>query len=462
MSSSSSNPASSAVVPPITSGAFAWAKQQTRQLVATAKQNPFWGNATIEFVGANLMSVACVGSTAERIEQCIMQFGNTAYVFLGGLGFDKVLDTIYEKTIPNIEVLKQTDSGKEWYKFGKTIGMMGYIIPFLLVLPKFRDLMTLKTTGAITFDEMTGYTSFDRNDPKHKLAETNTIHQKWHDVRMTMGTGMAAGLGLFALAGWALANKKEYPEFLRKIEQADTGLSIPNPFKKGEAIPLRLPGTLVGVTEKDKTRSIFLKDGKFMNFTGGNLMMTWVLPGYTGWLLEPRGILGVFEDVVKASWAVGSFSGLKGGVVNTAINAIEKAPAVDKQFDQWLGGKDEKHYFIREAIATALYAMPVLFSFHTRGLRAKLGGFKGKQHEIPAIPIEAYVDVDDPTTAPNSFTNKTLQLDTAKMQPKQPQPFLRQTLQHLNLTVPAPPNHNSITPLQARTAYRKTLTSMGV
>ena len=43
-------------------------------------------------------------------------------------------------------------------------------------------------------------------------------------------------------------------------------------------------------------------------------------------------------------------------------------------------------------MGTVLYAMPVLFSFSTRGIRAKLFGFKGQQHEISAIPIEAYQD----------------------------------------------------------------------
>jgi hypothetical protein len=265
---------------------------------------------------------------------------------------------------------------------------------------------------------------------------------------------MAAGLGLFALAGWALANKKDYPEFLRKIEQADTGLTIPNIFDRTKSIPLRLPDTLVGVTETDKTRSIFLKDGKFMNFTGGNLMMTWVLPGYTGWLLEPRGILGVFEDVLKASWSVMSFSGMKGGVVNAAINTVEKTPAVNKQFDQWLGGKDEKHYFIREAVATALYALPVLFSFHSRGLRAKLGGFKGNQHEIPAIPIDAYVDVQEPT-APTSFTSKALlQSNNISGTPVTPQrnqqPFLHQALHIINTTPPATTHKTERLPVRPR------------
>jgi hypothetical protein len=69
-------------------------------------------------------------------------------------------------------------------------------------------------------------------------------------------------------------------------------------------VKIGLPGFLVGENNGDGNRSIFLKDGKFSNFTGGNLMTAWVLPGYTGWLLSPRGPLGVFEDAVKASWAV--------------------------------------------------------------------------------------------------------------------------------------------------------------
>jgi hypothetical protein len=386
-------PSMSALEP--ATGLLASAKANSRNLITAIRENPFWGSLAMELTGANLMGVLCVGNMAERIEQCIMQFGNTAQTFIGGLLVDKALDFAYKKTIPNLEEALKTPSGKAWYKFGKSMALFGYITPFMLVLPKMRDIYTLKTTGAITFDEMTGYTQFNRDDPEHKQRENETIHKKWQQIITVIGTGFTGFMALYALAGWAIAKGKDYPKWLENIERAEWQGEL---FGKKD-FRIALPGCLVGETNGNGERSIFLKDGKFSNFTGGYLMTSWLLPGYTGWLLSPRGILGVFEDVVKAGWAVASFSGLKSGVVKKFESAVEGNKFFDKGFDQWFGNKENRSHFSREFVGTVLYAMPVLFSFSTRGIRAKLFGFKGQQHEISAIPIEAYQDEEATTTS---------------------------------------------------------------
>ena len=390
----SSTPFTSAIEP--SKGILASAKAHSRNLITAIRANPFWGSLAMELVGANLMGVLCVGNMAERIEQCIMQFGNTAQTFIGGLFVDKALDAIYKKTIPNLDAALKTDSGKAWYKFGKSMAMFGYITPFMLVLPKMRDIYTLKTTGAITFDEMTGYTPFDRDDPEHKKRENQTVHRKWQQIGAVIGTGFTACMALYAMAGWAIANKKDYPKWIDNIERAEWKGKIGG----NKEVKIGLPGFLVGENNGDGNRSIFLKDGKFSNFTGGNLMTAWVLPGYTGWLLSPRGPLGVFEDAVKASWAVASFSGLKSGVVKKFETAVQGNKFFNKGFDQWFGNKENRSHFSKEFVGTVLYAMPVLFSFSSRGLRAKLFGFKGKQHDIPAIALEDYQDPSESTQKP--------------------------------------------------------------
>jgi hypothetical protein len=368
-----------------TSGILASLKAQSQQLITTIRENPFWGSFTIELVGANFMGVLCVGNMAERVEQCIMQFGNTLQTFIGGLFFEKLLDAGYKKTIPNLHDALKTEPGKAWYKFGKTMAMFGYITPFMLMLPKIRDIYTLKTTGAITFDEMTGITPFDREDPTHKAKENETIRQKWHQLGAVVGTGFTAGMALYATAGWAIANKKNYPKWLNNVERMELPIN-----HNGK--PIGLPYFLVGDHEQTGDRSVFLKDGKFSNFEGGNLMMAWVLPGYTGWLLSPRGVLGVCEDVFKASCAVAGFSGLKSGVVKKFESFVESKPFLKKGFEQWLGNEKNQKHFSKEFIGTVLYAIPVLLNFHSRSLRANFFGFKGNQHDIPTITLEQYDD----------------------------------------------------------------------
>jgi hypothetical protein len=362
-----------------------WLKQQVpnraQQAVGNGlhfiKHNPFLGSMFTEVVGCNIPKVFMVGSEKERHEQFIMQFLNTTVIWGGGFVYDKVLERgIYaqsshykpmmEGKAPTPQALKDA---RYWHALGKTSGMFGLIVPWMFTLPFLRNAFTVWNTGATNFAQMSGMQSYNRDDPKHQEAERKAL-QKNLGVFATMNI---AGLGL-GLAG-ALAARRGMDASMKGETVAGalgTFRRLSENFDKSfKGLPL--------IGSKDPKESALFKDGKFTNFDGLPLVVSWILPGYAGYLFSMRDPVEACENVVNTAIALFSFeagpSALRKGIERYMNNHPEKQWVRGAQ--KHLGSIENTGTLSKMLISTSLYGMlPSALALITRPLRARMAGMK--------------------------------------------------------------------------------------
>lgn len=403
-------------------------------------KNPYYDSLFKEVAGTNLpkMSLAAwfgtkVGNFNELREQSIMQLGNTAYVFMGGMAYDWLLNKGFKALVPNLEHRLKTDSNvADLHKIGKSLALYGMIAPFMMTIPNLRNWYTIKTTGATNFVEM----SFQQKDAQGKpvidkaqqeqadsLAQKN-MNQflKWNAVGL--GGGLA---GAAASVGGIHAGVK-LPEWFKKADTEIANLIDLKPLKQVINATLTKPLLKLDIVGKPQPNSIFLKDGKFMNFAGAAITLSWIYTGYGGYFLGQRDPVEKTENIVNAAVAVLSFSFLS-NVMKQVLN--KTLP------EQGIAGihKNNVATLAAMGIGTTVYGLlPMGLSMLTRKNRAQKAGLlpsNGQaQEELALEPLNNKHTVE--VKHADALLNVLSQGASANSV------LPRQTISALNSTLPTP------------------------
>jgi hypothetical protein len=372
------------------------------------EKNQFYGSLFTEVVGCNFPKVMMVGGEKERREQFIMQFFNTSVIWGFGSLYDKLLEnTIFKTSTHYAGMMKglgdagRIQDAKEWHAIGKTAGMFGLVMPWMFTLPCLRNAFTVWQSGATNFAQMSGLQSYDRQDPAHKKAEKKALHK---NLSIFIGAnigGLALGLvgALAARRGMDAAMEgKALSGALNGFRKVVRGFN--EHFK---SLPL--------IGSKKPEDSILFKDGQFSNFAGLPLVVSWILPGYLGYLAFIRDPLEAFEAILGTVVALFSFeAGPKAlrGMIQKALTNHPNHPVVQAAIKNF-GGVENTGQLSKMLISTTLYGMlPTGLSLLTRPLRAKKGGIQAKEGgnspPSPLPPADAEPNTSQPDITQDGIT----------------------------------------------------------
>jgi hypothetical protein len=366
------------------------------------EKNQFYGSLFTEVVGCNFPKVMMVGGEKERREQFIMQFFNTSVIWGVGSFYDKFLENTifkssahYEKVMKGLDQSEQIKQAKEWHAIGKSAGMFGLIMPWMFTLPCLRNAFTVWQSGATNFAQMSGLQAYDRKDPKHKEQEKKALHKNLSIFIGANVGGLALGLvgALAARRGMDRAMEgKALSGALKGYQSAVSGFN--EHFK-----------SLPFIGSKKPEDSILFKDGQFSNFAGLPLVLSWILPGYLGYLAFIRDPLEAFEAVLGTAVALFSFeAGPKAlrAMIQKALTNHPNHPLVQAAIKNF-GGVENTGQLSKMLISTTLYGMlPTGLSLLTRPLRAKKGGIQAKEGgATTSSPPPTYADAEPNTSQPD-------------------------------------------------------------
>jgi hypothetical protein len=360
------------------------------------QNNPYYGSMFTEVAGCNIPKFLMVAGPKERCEQFIMQFFNTLGIWGFGAVYDKFLEKVIFKSSRHYEAMmkgKGSPAGiqeaKEWHAIGKTLGLFGWVVPWMFTLPFFRNAFTVWQSGATNFAQMSGLQSYDRKDPKHHAEEQKALHK---DLGIFIGsnlTGLGIGLvgALAARRGMENAIEgKAVKGGLKALRNAVRG------FDKGfKALPF--------IGSKDPDASVLFKDGQFSNFDGLPLVVSWILPGYLGYLASMRDPVEAFENIMATCIALFSFEAGPTALrrfIETSLKNNPNHPLVRKLM-QNLGGVKNTGQLSKMLISASLYGMlPTGLSLITRPLRAKWAGMNDQGKANPSPIKDAKVSPEGP------------------------------------------------------------------
>ncbi len=348
------------------------------------EKNQFYGSMFTEVVGCNIPKVLMVATEKERHEQFIMQFLNTSVIWGGGSLYDKFLEKAlfksskhYEPMMKGIGDAGRIQDAKEWHAIGKTAGMFGLIAPWMFTLPCLRNAFTVWQSGATNFAQMSGLQAYDRNDPKHQAEEKKALRKNLSVFIASNVGGLALGLmgAIAARRGMDAAMEgKALSGALKGYKSTVRGFD-----KHFKSLPL--------IGSKKPEDSILFKDGQFSNFAGLPLVVSWILPGYLGYLAFIRDPLEAFEAVLGTAVALFSFeAGPKAlrGMIETAMKNNPNHRLVRGAVKNF-GSVENTGQLSKMLISTTLYGMlPTGLSLLTRPFRAKKAGIH--KHEKGTTP----------------------------------------------------------------------------
>jgi hypothetical protein len=372
------------------------------------EKNQFYGSLFTEVVGCNFPKVLMVGGEKERREQFIMQFLNTSVIWGGGSVYDKILEkTIfksskhYESMMKGLGDAGRIQDAKEWHAIGKTAGMFGLIMPWMFTLPCLRNAFTVWQSGATNFAQMSGLQAYDRNDPKHQEEEKKALHKNLSIFIGANVGGLALGL-VGAIAGRrgmdAAMEGKALSGGLKGFRNLVKGFDAN--FKDFPLIGSQEPKDSIAYQED----SILFKDGQFSNFAGLPLVVSWILPGYLGYLAFIRDPLEAFEAILGTAVALFSFeAGPKKlrGMIEMAMNNNPNNRLVRSAVKNF-GNVENTGQFSKILISTMLYGMlPTGVSLLTRPLRAKKGGIQERERRSASSPFDTNQEGDNSNRQPD-------------------------------------------------------------
>ncbi len=340
------------------------------------ENNQFYGSMFTEVVGCNIPKVLMVASEKERHEQFIMQFLNTTVIWGGGSLYDKFLEKALFKSSKHYDHMMKgigdpgwIEDAKEWHAIGKTAGMFGLIAPWMFTLPCLRNAFTVWQSGATNFAQMSGLQAYDRNDPEHQAQEKEALRKNLSIFAIANVGGLALGLvgAVAARRGMDAAMEgKALSGVLKGYKSAVKGFD-----KNFKSLPL--------IGSKKEGDSILFKDGQFSNFAGLPLVVSWILPGYLGYLAFIRDPLEAFEAVLGTAVALFSFeAGPKAlrGMIETAMKNNPNSRLVQGAVKNF-GSVENTGQLSKMLISTTLYGMlPTGLSLITRPFRAKKVGLQ--------------------------------------------------------------------------------------
>ena len=360
------------------------------------ENNQFYGSMFTEVAGCNIPKVLMVATEKERHEQFIMQFLNTSVIWV----YDRLLEKglfksskHYEAMLQGVGDAVQIKDAKEWHAIGKTAGMFGLIAPWMFTLPCLRNAFTVWQSGATNFAQMSGLQKYDRNDPKHKEDEKKALHKNL-SVFVASNIG-GIGLGLVG----ALAAR-------RGMNAAMEGKALSgalNGYRESVRGFNKNFKSLWLIGSKKPEDSILFKDGQFSNFAGLPLVVSWILPGYLGYLAFIRDPLEAFEAVLGTAVALFSFEAgpkVLRGMIETAMKNNPNSSLVRNTVKN-LGSVENTGQLSKMLISTTLYGMlPTGLSLITRPLRAKKAGIKSSESSTSQPALNTRMDAEN-TTQPD-------------------------------------------------------------
>ena len=366
-----------------------------------------------EVVGCNIPKVLMVANERERHEQFIMQFLNTLMVWGVGRGYDHLLEKSIFKSSPLYRDMLEGKGNahtfteaKEWHQIGKTSALYGFVAAWIGTLPFLRNAMTIHQTGATNFAQMSGLQSYDRNDPTHKAEEEKAFHKNLNISLASNAFGISVGL-----LG-ALASRKAMVQTLEGKTPDKALLKFRDLVRGFDEGFKKLP--LIG--SKDPKASVLFKDGQFSNFDGLPLVVSWILPGYLGYLVSTRDPVEAAENVLATVIALFSFEAGPSAIRRVIETRMKNNPnhAFARHAVKNLGSVQNTGQLSKMLISTGLYGMlPTGLNLLSRPLRAKLVGMKDKEstgkEASPKknLPIETQPDIAEDNF---SFYSSTLNL----------------------------------------------------
>jgi hypothetical protein len=418
------------------------------------EKNQFYGSLFTEVVGCNFPKVLMVATEKERHEQFIMQFLNTSVIWGGGSVYDKILEKTlfksskhYESMMKGIGDAGRIQDAKEWHAIGKTAGMFGLIAPWMFTLPCLRNAFTVWQSGATNFAQMSGLQAYDRNDPEHKAEEKKALHK---NISIFIGAnvgGLALGL-VGAAAGRrgmdAAMEGKALSGGLKGFRKLVKGFDAN--FKDFPLIGSQEPKGSIAYQED----SILFKDGQFSNFAGLPLVLSWILPGYLGYLAFIRDPLEAFEAVLGTAVALFSFeAGPKKlrGMIEMAMKNNPNNRLVRSAVKNF-GNVENTGQFSKILISTMLYGMlPTGVSLLTRPLRAKKGGIQERERSSASSPFNTNQEGDNSNRQPD-ITEDGIPTILPTFQYTSSSKWQTTNNQHLKLENPKPRRHGAFPPMK--------------
>jgi hypothetical protein len=370
--------------------------------------NQFYGSLFTEVVGCNIPKVLMVASEKERHEQFIMQFLNTSVIWGGGSLYDKFLEKAlfkpskhYDNMMKGIGDVGRIQDAKEWHAIGKTAGMFGLIAPWMFTLPCLRNAFTVWQSGATNFAQMSGLQAYDRKDPKHQAEEHKALKKNLSIFAIANVGGLALGLvgAVAARRGMDAAMEgKALSKGLKGFRNAVRGFDAN--FKDWPLVGSQEPKN----SKAYQDDSILFKDGKFSNFAGLPLVVSWILPGYLGYLAFIRDPLEAFEAVLGTAVALFSFEAGPKALRGTIEMAMKNNPnnrlvrGAIKNF----GSVENTGQLSKMLISTTLYGMlPTGLSLVTRPFRAKKAGIHKSETESTPSSCNTTQNVENNNRQPD-------------------------------------------------------------
>jgi hypothetical protein len=332
---------------------------------------------TREVIGNNIPHVLIVRTPQERIEQAESQFGNTVAFFGGGFLLNKALKTIQDNTFKKAS-MKQL----KWLQLSRSFGLYALLGSLIFASPQFRNLFTLKRTGATQFSEMIGE---KKQSAQNSLEQQALVAKEKHQCITKIKKSLATGAGLAAfflgLGGLFAAKKTTLPKWMEA----------------------KLP--VLGGSFLDK---VSLKDGKFKNLPDMGAILSWVLTTYVGLFIGARDKYEKAETAIRFGAYMASFF-----ILPNAMRHLIEKPL--KQYHTKFFGSGDNIAWGAKFLTSSLLcsAMPSFVNIALTHWRVKRDG-KKVVLAAPKVASPLYQN----NRAVNPLSGSTLQTPyTSQLQP---------------------------------------------
>lgn len=231
-----------------------------------------------EVVGDNLPHTAIVRTTDEAIDQGIIQFGNSAAMFGGGMLYSKALEFASKKLYPSL-----SQHATAWLHLGRSFALFAVLGSYVFSSSKLRNYITMQRTASLNYTDFIGETNAgsDRQSPEYQQKLKQAKHNNLSFFRNSLLAGAGLSLAFLGFSHGLIRWKTPFPKLLTPGWLIKSSEVVHN---KLSWFP-RLSKESLGLFIKE---GVGLKHGQFEHLAVWGANLCWVLPTFSGLLLGSR------------------------------------------------------------------------------------------------------------------------------------------------------------------------------
>ncbi len=197
------------------------------------QKNPTQNMYAREMVGDVLPHIAIARTADERIDTSVIQLTNTLGPVAGGYGLSKLYDLIQNKVQP-----LKTQVAKNWYHFGKSMALLGFVASIPIANAFIRNWVTVKRSGKTGFIDMVGEKDTKLSGAEKKQKAHKKLKEYGQNIGKILGVGAVVSAGLFGLT--QLAIKKQW-KFGKAVSKLHNYIGLPQGKFENFASPAKEP-----------------------------------------------------------------------------------------------------------------------------------------------------------------------------------------------------------------------------